>query len=68
MINYAYEWKKEMKKFVPSITSGEIPRNLSERDIGDLLEHDVIIITYQTLLKAQDIIGKIKFKLIISCA
>jgi SNF2 family DNA or RNA helicase len=59
------EWFKELKKFIPTISCTELPRNVSDDQIEDLLEYDVIITTYQTLLKAQDIVGKIKFKLIV---
>lgn len=59
------EWSKELKKFIPSITCKEITGNISESQIESLIENDIIIVSYHTLLKIQDIVGKIKFKMIV---
>jgi len=59
------EWEKELEKFVHSITKFHVRQRLSENDIDTLKQYDLIIITYQTHLQNQRVLGKIPFKFII---
>jgi SNF2 family DNA or RNA helicase len=59
------EWEKELGKFVPLISIYQIRSELSEFDINNLRQHDLLIITYQSHLRNQKILGRIPFKLIV---
>ncbi len=59
------EWEKELGKFVPSISQYQVRGRLTEDDIGNLKQHDLVAITYQAHLRNQKVLGKISFKLII---
>jgi SNF2 family DNA or RNA helicase len=59
------EWEKELRKFVPSISLYQIRSKLTEDDIDRLKQYDLVAITYQSHLRNQKVLGKIRFKLII---
>lgn len=60
-----YNWKNEIDKFTPSLTSLIHHGNLRSRDVNFLQEHNVIITTYGTLRSDITMLLKIHFDYVV---
>lgn len=60
-----FNWKSELKKFAPSLTTySHVGPKRSKHEVS-LLSYDVIISTYQTALRDKELMKKIEFEYIV---
>ncbi len=58
-------WKRELERFAPDLTVAVLHGQDRERDAAALGEHHVIITTYGTLLRDQDMLGSVELHVVV---